>query len=75
MARLEIVDMVSESIAVAVAYGLHGKLREGGNALVVHVGGGTADASVVTVMGGSLGVLAHRNDPFLGGDDYDRVFR
>ncbi|RLM99010.1 luminal-binding protein-like [Panicum miliaceum] len=41
-------------IAAAGAYGLRGKLREDGNALVLHVGGGTADASVVTLMDGAL---------------------
>ncbi|RLM97694.1 luminal-binding protein-like [Panicum miliaceum] len=73
IAGLEIVDMVSEPVAVAVAYDLSRKLRKGGNALVLHVGGVTAFASVVTVlMDGSLGILSHRNDPFLGGDDFDQ---
>ncbi|PUZ62996.1 hypothetical protein GQ55_3G032000 [Panicum hallii var. hallii] len=73
IAGLEIVDMVSEPVAVAVAYDLRRKLRKGGNALVLHVGGGTAFASVVTVlMDGSVGILFYRNDPFLGGDDFDQ---
>ncbi|KAF8657928.1 hypothetical protein HU200_059738 [Digitaria exilis] len=67
-----ITDAVSEPIAIAVAYGIPKRLREGGNALVVHVGGGTADVSVVTLMGGSLGVLAYWDEPFLGGDDFDQ---
>ncbi|RCV36524.1 hypothetical protein SEVIR_7G335600v4 [Setaria viridis] len=71
LARLHIVDMVPEPISVAVAYGLRTKLREGANALVLHVGGGTADASVVTLMDRSLGIRAYRDDPFLGGDDFD----
>ncbi|CAD6255556.1 unnamed protein product [Miscanthus lutarioriparius] len=72
LARLHIVDMVSEPISVAVAYGLRTKLRGGANALVLHVGGGTADASVVTLMDHSLGIRAYRDDPFLGGDDFDQ---
>nr|TKW11540.1 hypothetical protein SEVIR_6G238700v2 [Setaria viridis] len=54
--------------------GLHtvDMLREGANALVLHVGGGTADASVVTLMDRSLGIRAYRDDPFLGGDDFDQ---
>jgi heat shock protein 5 len=41
--------------------------------LVLHVGGGTAEASVVTLTdGGYFDVLAYRHDPFLGGDDFDR---
>ncbi|KAF8657929.1 hypothetical protein HU200_059742 [Digitaria exilis] len=74
MAGLDVVRTVSEQFAAAVAYGLHvdGKLRENGNVLVLHVGGGTADASVVTRMDGSLEILADANDPFLGGDDFDQ---
>ncbi|RLN30181.1 luminal-binding protein-like [Panicum miliaceum] len=72
IAGLDVVRTVSEPIAAAVAYGLRGKLREDGNALVLHVGGGTADASVVSLMDDALEILAHRNDPFLGGDDFDQ---
>ena len=73
IAGLEIVDMVSEPVAVAVADDLRRKLRKGSNALLLHVGGGTAHASVVTVMmDGSPGILSYRDDPFLGGDDFDQ---
>ncbi|CAL4911545.1 unnamed protein product [Urochloa decumbens] len=73
MAGLDVVRVVSEPVAAAAAYGLGGKLREGGSALVLHVGGGTAEASVVTLMDdGSLEIVASREDPFLGGDDFDR---
>ncbi|CAN6344438.1 unnamed protein product [Urochloa humidicola] len=72
IAGLDVVRTVPEPVAVAAAYGLRGKLREGGNALVLHVGGGTAEASVLTLMDGSLQIVANWNDPFLGGDDFDR---
>jgi len=39
IAGLDVVRTVSEPVAAAVAYGLRGKLREDGNALVLHVGG------------------------------------
>ena len=72
IAGLDVVRTVSEPVAAAVAYGLRRKLLEDGNALVLHVGGGTADASIVTLMDGDLEILAHWNDPFLGGDDFDQ---
>ncbi|CAN6348900.1 unnamed protein product [Urochloa humidicola] len=72
IAGLDVVRMVSEPVAAAAAYGLGGRLREGGSALVLHVGGGTAEASVLTLIDGSLEIVATREDPFLGGDDFDR---
>ncbi|CAN6357664.1 unnamed protein product [Urochloa humidicola] len=72
IAGLDVVGTVPEPVAAAAAYGLRGKLRKGGNALVLHVGGATAEASVVALIDGSLEILAHQNDPFLGGDDFDR---
>ncbi|XP_062201838.1 luminal-binding protein 5-like [Phragmites australis] len=72
IAGLEIVSTVLEPIAAAVAYGLRGKLREGGNALVLRVGGGTSDASVVTLIDGNFEVFGYWDDPFLGGDDFDQ---
>ncbi|GJM87971.1 hypothetical protein PR202_ga03983 [Eleusine coracana subsp. coracana] len=73
LVRLEIMDdTVSEPIAAAVAHGLHKKLREDRGALVLRVGGGTTDASVVALWDGSLEVIGYQDDPFLGGDDFDR---
>jgi heat shock protein 5 len=71
-AGLRAVRILDEPIAAAVAHGLHGKLRDGGNVLVLHVGGGTAEASVLTFAGGVFEFLGGRLDPFLGGDDFDR---
>ncbi|CAL4896857.1 unnamed protein product [Urochloa decumbens] len=72
IAKLDVVQMVPEPTAIAVAYGLHKKLREDGNALVLRVGGGTSDASIVTLMDDNFEVFGYRNDPFLGGDDFDQ---
>ncbi|KAJ1264772.1 hypothetical protein BS78_08G027000 [Paspalum vaginatum] len=75
IAGLDVVRTVSDPVAAAAAYGLRRKktlLREGGAALVLHVGGGTAAATVLTPVDGYLEALAHRDDPFLGGDDFDR---
>ncbi|CAN6348897.1 unnamed protein product [Urochloa humidicola] len=72
MAKLDVVQTVPEPTAIAVAYGLHKKLREDGNALVLRVGGGTSDATVVTLMDGNFEVFGYWDEPFLGGDDFDQ---
>ena len=64
--------ILDEPIAAAVAYDLHQKLGEDGNALVLHLGGGTAEASVLTLVDGVFQFHSARHDPFLGGDDFDR---
>ncbi|KAL6905608.1 hypothetical protein ACP4OV_003209 [Aristida adscensionis] len=69
---LEIESAFSEPVAAAVAYGLSAKLRENGNALVLHVGGGTAYASAVSLMDGGLYVIGHWHEEFFGGDDFDQ---
>ncbi|OEL31771.1 Luminal-binding protein 5 [Dichanthelium oligosanthes] len=72
IAELHVIRTISEPTAVAVAYGLERKLREDGNAFVLHVGGGTSDASIVTLMDGYFEIFVYWNDPFLGGDDFDQ---
>ncbi|CAM0950315.1 unnamed protein product [Alopecurus aequalis] len=57
--------MLDEPIAAAVAYGLHRKLREDGNALILHVGGGTAEASVLTLVDGVFRFHSARHDPIV----------
>ncbi|XP_022679604.1 luminal-binding protein 4 [Setaria italica] len=71
-AGLHAVRILDEPIAAAVAYGLHGKLRDEGNVLVLHVGGGTAEASVLTFADGVFEFLGAHLEPFFGGDDFDR---
>ncbi|GJM87975.1 hypothetical protein PR202_ga03987 [Eleusine coracana subsp. coracana] len=65
-------DTVQEPVAAAAAHGLHAKLREGGAALVLRVGGGSADASVVALWDGALEIIGYQDDPFLEGDDFDQ---
>ncbi|CAL5034292.1 unnamed protein product [Urochloa decumbens] len=71
-AGLHAMRILDEPIAAAVAYGLHGKLPDEGNVLVLHIGGGTAEASVLTFANGVFEFLGGDLDPFLGGDDFDR---
>uniref|UniRef100_A0A0D9XX08 Uncharacterized protein n=1 Tax=Leersia perrieri TaxID=77586 RepID=A0A0D9XX08_9ORYZ len=76
VAGMEVERILEEPIAAAVAYGLHRKMLfpdGGGNAIVLHVGGGTAEASVLTLDEdyGVFDFLAAQHDSFLGGDDFD----
>ncbi|KAF0889470.1 hypothetical protein E2562_024529 [Oryza meyeriana var. granulata] len=72
MAGLMTVRIIDEPTAAAVSHGLHrNKLRNGGNVLVLHVGGGTSDATVLTYDNAVFEALASRHDLHLGGDDFD----
>ncbi|KAL6643690.1 hypothetical protein ACP70R_018456 [Stipagrostis hirtigluma subsp. patula] len=71
-ADLHAVRVLDEPIAAAVAYGLHTKLRDEGNVLVLHIGGGTAEASVLTFVDGVFEFLGGDLEPFFGGQDFDQ---
>jgi molecular chaperone DnaK len=71
IAGLSVLRLVSEPTAAALGHGAHrGADRR---FLVCDLGGGTFDVSAVDVFGGVFEVLATTGDPFLGGDDIDRV--
>ncbi|WVZ88380.1 hypothetical protein U9M48_034907, partial [Paspalum notatum var. saurae] len=73
-----VICTTSEPTAISVAHGLHVKLRgREGSALVLRVGGGTSDASIVTLVDAGIGapqpqVIGYSDEPFLGGDDFDQ---
>jgi Fe-S protein assembly chaperone HscA len=71
IAGLDVVRIVNEPTAAALAYGLD-RLKEGVVA-VYDLGGGTFDISVLRVKDGIFEVLATSGDTHLGGDDFDRV--
>ncbi|KAL6647652.1 hypothetical protein ACP70R_015089 [Stipagrostis hirtigluma subsp. patula] len=71
-ADLHTMRVLDEPIAAAIAYGLHEKLRDEGNVLVLHIGGGTAEASVLTFVDGVFEFLGGDLDFFFGGDDFDQ---
>jgi len=62
----------SEPVAAAIAYGLSKNLCDEGNVVVLHVGGGTAEANVMTFVDGVYEALSSQYDPFFGGQDFDR---
>ena len=71
-AGMEVVRILSEPTAAALAYGLD-KLDERKKVAVYDLGGGTFDISVLEMRDGVFQVLATAGDTQLGGDDIDRA--
>ncbi|ABB58498.1 molecular chaperone DnaK [Synechococcus elongatus] len=70
IAGLEVLRIINEPTAAALAYGLDKKSNE--RILVFDLGGGTFDVSVLEVGDGVFEVLATSGDTHLGGDDFDK---
>jgi molecular chaperone DnaK len=77
IAGLEVLRLVNEPTAAALAYGLHEKQR--GKVAVYDLGGGTFDISVLKLISTSEGdiyqVLSTNGDTHLGGDDIDNLLQ
>jgi len=71
LANINVLRLLSEPTAAAVAYGLDQK--DDGIILVFDLGGGTFDVSVLRLNKGVFEVLATGGDSALGGDDFDSV--
>ncbi len=71
IAGLEVLRIINEPTAAALAYGLDKKSNE--RILVFDLGGGTFDVSVLEVGDGVFEVLSTSGDTHLGGDDFDRA--
>ena len=71
IAGLDVLRIVNEPTAAALAYGLDRK--QAGTVAVYDLGGGTFDCSVLKLDGGVFRVLSTNGDTFLGGDDFDRA--
>ena len=69
IAGLEVLRIVNEPTAAALAYGLD---KENEKILVFDLGGGTFDVSVIEAGDGVTEVLSTSGDTHLGGDDFDR---
>ncbi|CBY92073.1 chaperone protein DnaK [Mycoplasma haemofelis str. Langford 1] len=72
IAGLEVVRIVNEPTAAALAYGLDHSEKEQ-KILVYDLGGGTFDVSVLDMSDGTFEVLATSGDNHLGGDDWDQA--
>jgi molecular chaperone DnaK len=70
IAGLEVMRIINEPTAAALAYGLDKKGSE--TVLVFDLGGGTFDVSILDVGDGVVEVRATSGDGHLGGDDFDR---
>src|SRR5215469_451660 len=77
LAGLEVLRLVNEPTAAALAYGLHEKQR--GKVAVYDLGGGTFDISVLKLISTTEGdiyqVLSTNGDTHLGGDDIDNLLQ
>ncbi|XP_074634546.1 heat shock cognate 70 kDa protein-like isoform X1 [Acropora palmata] len=71
IAGLNVLRLINEPTAAALAYGLDKKKGGESNVLIFHLGGGTFDVSVLTIDGGIFEVKATRGDTHLGGEDFD----
>ena len=72
LAGLEVVRILNEPTAAALAYGLD-KLSEHSRVAVYDLGGGTFDLSILEMQDGVFQVLATHGDTRLGGDDLDAL--
>jgi molecular chaperone DnaK len=72
LAGLEVVELLHEPTAAAIYYGWRLNHAEA-TYLVYDLGGGTFDASVIRRRHGDYEVVSVSGDPFLGGDDFDRL--
>ena len=70
IAGLEVLRIINEPTAAALAYGLEKK--EGGTIAVYDLGGGTFDISVLEIGDGVFEVKSTNGDTFLGGEDFDQ---
>ena len=69
IAGLNVLRIINEPTASALAYGLDSKGDE--NVLVYDLGGGTFDVTVLEISDGTFEVLSTDGNAFLGGDDFD----
>ena len=70
IAGLEVLRIINEPTASALAYGLDKKQE--GKIAVYDLGGGTFDISILDIGDGVFEVLSTNGDTFLGGDDFDQ---
>lgn len=72
IAGLNIIRIINEPTAAAIAYGLNDKSSGEKNILVFDLGGGTFDVSLMTIADGVFEVVATSGDTHLGGEDFDQ---
>jgi L1 cell adhesion molecule like protein len=73
IAELNVLRIINEPTAAAIAYGLDKADQEEQNVLIFDLGGGTFDVSLLTIDEGVFEVMATAGDTHLGGEDFDNA--
>jgi len=73
IAGLDVLRIINEPTAAAIAYGLDQQTKEEKNVLIFDLGGGTFDVSLLNITGGVFAVKATAGDTHLGGEDFDNA--
>ncbi len=73
LAGLDVLRIVNEPTAAALAYGIGTKQEDSETIAVFDLGGGTFDISILQIQDGIFEVLSTNGDTFLGGDDFDKA--
>lgn len=71
IAGLNVLRIINEPTAAAIAYGLDKKTAGEKNVLIFDLGGGTFDVSILTIEDGIFEVKSTAGDTHLGGEDFD----
>ena len=71
IAGLNVLRIINEPTAAAIAYGLDKKVGGERNVLIFDLGGGTFDVSILTIEDGIFEVKSTAGDTHLGGEDFD----
>lgn len=71
IAGINVLRIINEPTAAAIAYGLDKKVGNERNVLIFDLGGGTFDVSVLTIEDGIFEVKSTSGDTHLGGEDFD----
>jgi len=71
IAGLNVLRIINEPTAAAIAYGLDKKVSQERNVLIFDLGGGTFDVSILTIEDGIFEVKSTAGDTHLGGEDFD----
>lgn len=70
---LNVLRIINEPTAAAIAYGLDNKSDGEKNIIIYDVGGGTLDVTLLSIDDGIFEVKATSGDSFLGGEDFDHI--
>ena len=71
IAGLNVLRIINEPTAAAIAYGLDAEIKDEKKVLIFDLGGGTFDVSLLTIEDGIFEVMATAGNTHLGGEDFD----